>query len=158
MITCAIDIGLSNIGCVVIENGAYVSSELWKAPKIDIKDYDSRILACYGFYNALFRSYQPDLVILEKPVGAKSVQAVKAMWCAYTTALVGCKANDIEVVSYNVKTIKAWMKREFGANDKKLAQEHYQSKENLIKANEHIADAYMLWCYYEYKNAEKEVC
>lgn len=157
MVLCAIDIGLSNIGCVVIDNNIYVSSELWKAPKLDVKDYDARISACYKFYETLLKVYHPDLVILEKPVGAKSVQAVKAMWVAYTTALISCKANNIEVVSYSVKTIKAWMIREFGANDKQLAQEYYKSKENLTKANEHIADAYILWCYYENRRITQEI-
>ncbi len=158
MIICAFDIGISNVGCVVIESGQLVVSQGWKATDLDIED---KIRSSTKFYNSIIEIYKPNLILIEKPSGSKSANAIKSMWCAYTVALSSSYNYGIKTECHNILTIKAWMNRNYGRKDKSVAKEEYRKAlgiDNKVKVNEHIADAYMLWKYYEHKITEKEIC
>lgn len=157
MIICAFDIGISNVGCVVIENGHLVVSQGWKATDLDIED---KIRSSTKFYNSIIEIYKPDLILIEKPCGSKSASAIKSMWCAYTVALSSAYNYGITTECHNILTIKAWMKRFFGSKEKSVAKDEYRKAlgiDNEVKVNEHIADAHMLWKYYEYKITQEKI-
>lgn len=144
----AIDIGLNSIG-VYSNSGATYS---FNAPKDSSKwEYLRRMDTVYSYYASLFAATSPEILILEQPVGFKSANALKAHWIGFTIPYSLGRALGYEVICYNINTIKAWLTKTYGTNNKRLAQD-LALRDGVItettKNHEHIADAYVVYLYY----------